>query len=232
MQQLVHTFISPKKFNRLATAVRPWLLLFFILSLGLGLFDGLCLAPPDAIQGDAYRILYIHAPAAFLSLFIYTVMAGSALFTLVFRLRLAALVMKESAPLGAGFTAIALVTGSLWGKPMWGTYWLWDARLTSELILFFLYASYLLLESGLARQRHHERLLAILVLVGSVDLPIIHYSVRWWNTLHQGESLNLFGQSSIAPSMMLPLLTMIIAFLLYYTLVLFKRLQISLELTP
>jgi heme exporter protein C len=197
---------------------------FFIISLAAGLVGGLVLAPADAIQGDGFRIIYVHAPAAFLSLFIYTVMAGAAIATLVWRIKLAPWVMKESASLGATFTALALITGSLWGKPMWGTWWLWDARLTSELILFFLYASYLLLQSALADRPHHERALAILVLVGSVDLPIIHYSVVWWNTLHQGETLKLFSQSSIAPSMKQPLLCMMLAFLLYYCLVLFKRL--------
>lgn len=229
MQLIINTFISPKKFHTFAKRLRPWLIGFFIASLTIGLVDGLFFAPPDAVQGDAYRILYIHAPAAFLSLFIYAVMTGAAFFILVFRLRLAALVMKESAMLGLGFTAIALITGSLWGKPMWGTWWLWDARLTSELILFFIYASYLLLQSALITRPHHERALAILVLVGSVDLPIIHYSVNWWHTLHQGPTLKLFGTSSIAPSMCYPLISMIFAFLCYYTLLLFKRIHYQLE---
>lgn len=195
------------------------------MSLAAGLIGGLVLAPADAIQGDGFRIIYVHAPAAFLSLFIYAIMAAAAFATLVWRLTLAPWVMQESASLGATFTAIALITGSLWGKPMWGTWWLWDARLTSELILFFLYAAYLLLQSALANRPHHERALAIFVLVGSVDLPIIHYSVVWWNTLHQGATLNLLKPSSIAPSMKQPLLCMMLAFLLYYGLVLFKRLE-------
>lgn len=225
MRLLINTFISPKKFFRVSRWLRPWLMCFFIMSLAAGLIGGLVLAPADAIQGDGFRIIYIHAPAAFLSLFIYAVMAGAAFSTLVWRLTLAPWVMKESASLGATFTALALITGSLWGKPMWGTWWLWDARLTSELVLFFLYAGYLLLQSALADRRNHERALAILVLVGSIDLPIIHYSVVWWNTLHQGATLNLFSHSSIAPRMKQPLLCMMLAFFLYYCLVLFKRLQ-------
>lgn len=225
MRFLIHTFISPKKFFRLVAITRPWLMSLFIMALVTGLLGGLYFAPPDAIQGDGFRIIYVHAPAAFLSLFIYLVMAGAAVATLVWRITLAPLVMKESALLGATFTALALITGSLWGKPMWGTWWVFDARLTSELILFFLYAGFLCLQSALAKRRHSERALAILVLVGSVDLPIIHYSVSWWNTLHQGPTLKLFSSSTIAPAMKFPLLCMLLAFFLYYTLVLCQRLE-------
>jgi heme exporter protein C len=138
---------------------------------------------------------------------------------------MAALVIKHSAPLGASFTLLSLITGSIWGKPMWGTWWIWDARLTSELILLFLYLGILILQSAMANKRHGDRTVAILTLVGCIDLPIIHYSVYWWNTLHQGSTLKLFAPSSIAPDMLYPLLAMIIAFLSYYTLVLFLRLR-------
>lgn len=231
MRLLIHTFISPKKFFRLVAITRPWLMCFFIITLMTGLIGGLVLAPADAIQGDGFRIIYVHAPAAFLSLFIYLVMAGAAFATLVWRLSLAPLVMKESAALGATFTALALITGSLWGKPMWGTWWVFDARLTSELILLFLYLGYLCLQSALADRPHRERALAVLVLVGTVDLPIIHYSVLWWNTLHQGATLKLFSTSTIAPSMKFPLISMILAFLLYYVLVLSQRLQTAWKAT-
>lgn len=225
MRLLIHTFISPKKFFHLVAITRPWLISLFIITLSAGLIGGLYGAPADAIQGDGYRIIYVHVPAAFLSLFIYLVMAGAAVATLVWRLTLAPLVMKESAALGATFTALALITGSLWGKPMWGTWWVFDARLTSELILLFLYAAILCLQSALAHRPHSEHALAIFVLVGTVDLPIIHYSVLWWNTLHQGATLRLFSSSSIAPSMKAPLICMLCAFLLYYTLILCQRLE-------
>lgn len=220
---LINPLISPKKFFTLSQALLPWLIGLFGVTFSYGLIGGLVLAPADAVQGEGFRILYIHAPCAFLSLFIYAVMALAAITGLVWRIKLAFLVIRHSAPIGLGFTFLALLTGSLWGKPMWGTWWIWDARLTSELILLFLYAGILLFQAAIATKQTGERAVAILILVGSVDLPIIHYSVYWWNTLHQGATLKLFSPSTIAPSMAYPLFAMISAFLLYYAIILFLR---------
>lgn len=220
--------ISPKKFFILSTHMVPWLLAIFVLLFSYGMIGGLVLAPPDYLQGDGFRIMYVHVPCAFLSLFIYVIMAIAAAFGLIFRLKLAFLVIKHSAPLGAKFTLLALLTGSLWGKPMWGTWWIWDARLTSELILFFLYIGIMLFQSAVAEKRTGERAVAILILMGCVDIPIIHYSVYWWNTLHQGETLKLFSPSAIDSSMLYPLLAMIAAFFVYYVSVLFLRIRYEL----
>lgn len=225
MWALVNHFISPKKFLKLSKTILPWLKGFFWLLLIYGLVGGLVLAPADYLQGDGFRILYVHVPCAFLSLFIYFVMSAAAFTSLVWRLKLAPLVFRHSASLGAMFTFLALLTGSLWGKPMWGTWWIWDARLTSELILLFLYSGILLFQSAVAQKKSGEKALAILILVGSIDLPIIHYSVYWWNTLHQGATLKLFKPSTIDPAMLYPLLSLLGAFLLYYTIVLFMRIR-------
>lgn len=223
MWSTLTSLLSPKKFFWLSRQLMPWLTVCFILTFSYGIIGGLFLAPADYLQGDGFRIIYVHAPAAFLSLFIYAVMASAAVLGLVFRLKLAFLVIRESAPIGATFTLLALITGSLWGKPMWGTWWIWDARLTSELILLFLYLGIILLQSALADKKHSERTLAILILVGFVDIPIIHYSVYWWNTLHQGATLKVFSPAAIDASMLYPLLSMILAFLFYYAIVLFLR---------
>ncbi|OGT56165.1 MAG: heme ABC transporter permease [Gammaproteobacteria bacterium RIFCSPHIGHO2_12_FULL_43_28] len=225
MWSFLTSLTSPKKFSYLSNKLIPWLTCTFILLLSYGVTGGLLLAPADYMQGDGFRIIYVHAPAAFLSLFIYAIMAGAAISAIIFRLKLAFLVIRHSAPIGAGFTLLALITGSLWGKPMWGTWWIWDARLTSELILLFLYGGIILLQSALAQKRSGERALAILVLVGFVDIPIIHYSVYWWNTLHQGATLKLLEPSAIDGSMLYPLLAMMAAFLIYYALILCLRMR-------
>lgn len=225
MRYFINSLISPKKFLEFSAQILPWLSIIFVLTFAYGLYGGLVLAPADIVQGDGFRIIYVHVPCAFLSLLIYAVMSGAAFCLLVWRLKMAALVMRHSASLGAGFTLLALITGSLWGKPMWGTWWIWDARLTSELILLFLYIGILLFQSAIAHKQAGERAVAILILVGSIDLPIIHYSVYWWNTLHQGASLNLFKASTIDSSMLYPLLAMLTAFITYYGLLLFLRIQ-------
>lgn len=228
MWSLITSLTSPKKFFYLSCQSIPWLTAFFILSFTYGIVGGLVLAPADYLQGDGFRIIYVHAPSAFLSLFIYSVMATAAITAIAFRLKLAFLVIRHSAPIGGGFTLLALLTGSLWGKPMWGTWWIWDARLTSELILLFLYIGIMLFQSALAQKQSGERAVAILILVGFVDIPIIHYSVNWWNTLHQGATLKLFDKSVIDSSMLYPLLAMILAFLTYYAIVLFLRMNYTL----
>lgn len=231
MWSLFNHFISPKKFFRLSSLLLPWMTLSCALLFIYGLIGGLWLAPSDAQQGDGFRIIYVHVPCAFLSLFVYACMAGAAFVGIVWRIRLAFLVMRYSAPIGALFTFLALVTGSLWGKPMWGTWWIWDARLTSELILLFLYCGVMLFQSAMQHKRQGDRATAILVLVGFIDIPIIHYSVYWWNTLHQGATIKIFQPSAIAPEMLHPLLAMIAAFALYYAIVLFMRLRFTLIAT-
>ena len=223
------SLISPKIFYQFAGYLLPWLTAAFLLTFSYGLVGGLALAPADYQQGDGFRIIYVHVPCAILSLFIYSIMASAAFTGLVWRIKMAFLVIKHSAPLGAGFTFLALLTGSLWGKPMWGTWWIWDARLTSELILLFLYLGIMLFQSASAEKRAGSRAVAILILVGAVDLPIIHYSVYWWNTLHQGSTLRLFSPSAIDSAMLYPLLAMIISFMLYYAIVLFMRLRCDIK---
>ena len=225
MWSFITSLTSPKRFFYLSDKVMPWLILAFIPTFSYGLVGGLFFAPADYIQGEGFRIIYVHAPCAFLSLFIYAVMTGAAIASLVFRLKIAPLIIRESTPIGAGFTLLALITGSIWGKPMWGTWWIWDARLTSELILLFLYIGIMLFQSALAQKKSADRAVAILILVGFIDIPIIHYSVYWWNTLHQGATLTLFTRPSIDSSMLYPLLAMLASFLMYYSIVLILRVR-------
>lgn len=228
MWYLINHLLSPKKFFHFSSQLTPWLTALFLLTFGYGLVGGLILAPADYLQGDGFRIIYVHAPCAFLSLFVYGVMSVAAIMTLVFRLKLAPIAIRHSAPIGAGFTLLALITGSLWGKPMWGTWWIWDARLTSELILLFIYLAIIVFQSAMAKKRSGDRAVALFILVGFVDIPIIHYSVYWWNTLHQGATLKVFAPSTIEGSMLYPLLSMIVAFLAYYAIVLFYRMRYEL----
>ncbi len=182
----------------------------------MGLYSGLVLAPPDYQQGESYRIMFVHVPAAWMSLFIYMVMATAGAIGLIWRIKLADVIAASCAPIGASFTFLALATGSLWGKPMWGTWWVWDARLTSELILLFLYLGVISLRSAIDDRRTAARAVAVLTLVGVVNIPIIHYSVEWWNTLHQGPTVTKFDAPSIHPAMLWPLLEMALAFKLYF----------------
>ena len=182
----------------------------------------------DYQQGDSYRIIYIHVPSAWMSLFIYVVMAIAGAIGLVWRIKLAEIVAISSAPIGASFTFIALVTGSLWGKPMWGTWWVWDARLTSELILLFLYLGVIGLYGAIDDKRVASKAVAILALVGVVNIPIIHYSVEWWNTLHQGPTVTKMDKPSIHVSMLIPLLLMALSFNVYYLIALIQRARVEL----
>jgi len=218
-----HKFGSPPHFYRIAGKWIPWLTWIVLLLLAAGLYDGLIEAPPDYQQGDSYRIMFVHVPAAWMSLFIYVVMAVCGAIIIIWRMKLAEVVLISSAPIGASFTFLALVTGSLWGKPMWGTYWVWDARLTSELILLFLYLGVIGLHNAIDDKRTAARAVAILALVGVVNIPIIHYSVEWWHSLHQGPTVTKFDKPSIHWSMLRPLLLMALAFQVYYVLALFHR---------
>ncbi|MFZ9037229.1 MAG: heme ABC transporter permease [Gammaproteobacteria bacterium] len=223
-----HKLGSPPHFYRIAGKWIPWLTWIFLILVAAGLYGGLILAPPDYQQGESYRIIFVHVPSAWMSMFIYVTMAFCAVVIIVWRMKLAEVVLISSAPIGASFTFLALVTGSLWGKPMWGTYWVWDARLTSELILLFLYLGVIGLHNAIEDKRVAARAVAILALVGVVNIPIIHYSVEWWHSLHQGASLTKFDKPSMPPSMYIPILIMALAFQFYYALTLFHKCRVEL----
>ncbi len=221
----LHKFASPPHAYQLAERVAPWFGWPAFILILTGLYGGLVLAPADYQQGDAFRILYVHAPSAWMSMFIYGTMAVAAAIGLVWRIKLAHAVAAASAPVGAWFTFLALATGSIWGKPMWGTWWVWDARLTSELILLFMYAGLIALRASIDDRDRADRSTAVLAIVGIVNLPIIHCSVYWWNTLHQGATITKLGKPSITGDMLWPLLTMLVGFTLYYCAVLMLRLR-------
>ena len=209
---------NPTRFLVLVDRIVPWLMVLTAILLGAGLYLAFFVAPPDYQQGETARIMFIHVPSAWLGMFGYMLIAASALGTLIWRHPLADVSAKTAAPIGATFTFIALVTGSLWGKPMWGTYWVWDARLTSVLVLFLLYLGLIALWNAIEEPGRAGRAAAILALVGAVNVPIIHYSVEWWNTLHQPASVFRVGGPTIDPSLLAPLLVMAVAFTLVFVL--------------
>jgi heme exporter protein C len=216
---------SPPYVYGAAAVLAPWFLGLSAIAIGYGVVDGLAFAPPDYQQGDAFRIVYVHAPSAWMSLFSYTCMAVAGAVALIWRIKIGHAVAAASAPIGASFTLLALVTGSLWGRPMWGTYWAWDPRLTSELILLFLYVGVMSLRSAFEDPARGDRAAALLAVVGVVNVPIIHYSVQWWNSLHQGATVAKFGKPAMALSMLWPLLSMLLGFTLFYGAVLCTRLR-------
>jgi len=218
-----HKLASPPHFYRIAGLVTPWFAWPALVLILVGLYGGLVLAPVDYQQGEGFRIFYVHVPSAIMSMFVYSTMAISAGIGLIWRMKLAHAVAAASAPIGAWFTACALATGSLWGKPMWGTWWEWDARLTSELILLFLYLGFIALRSSIEDPQRADRAGAVLALVGVINLPIIHYSVVWWNSLHQGSTM--FNPGAMAINMKWPALAMLLGFMLYFGAVLFVRLR-------
>ncbi|RAP38346.1 MULTISPECIES: heme ABC transporter permease CcmC [Legionella] len=212
MWKFLYQMASPQSFfnkTQRWLGVLGWLACIFLI---LGFAWGLIFAPADYQQGDAFRIIYIHVPAAFLSLSLYGFMAFMSLLLLVWRIKLAGLMLNAAAQTGACMAFIALATGSIWGKPMWGTWWVWDARLTSELILLVLYIAILATAATFKNKDQGDRLVAVLTLVGAIDLPVIHYSVYWWNTLHQGATLSLFAKPKIALPMLYPLLLTLAGF--------------------
>jgi len=208
-------FASPATFYPLAGRI-AWVagVLAALLAVA-GLYVGFVVAPTDAQQGEAYRIIYIHVPAAWMSMFLYVLMAFWSAIGLAMNTRLSMMMARSLAPTGALFTFIALWTGSLWGKPTWGAWWVWDARLTSELILLFLYFGYMALQASIDERRRADRAGALLAIVGVVNVPIIYYSVQWWNTLHQGASVSLTKAPSMAKVMLLGMLLMALAFWMY-----------------
>jgi heme exporter protein C len=223
--RLFHRYANPGRFLRLATRLEPWLKWGTALFLAMGLYLGLVASPADYQQGDSVRIMYVHVPAAWMALFCYTALAGAAAVALIWKHPLADLAGRATAPVGACFTFLALVTGSLWGKPMWGTWWVWDARLTSVLVLFFLYLGYMALANAFDDPGRGAKASAILALVGFVNVPIIKFSVDWWNTLHQPASVLKMGGPSIHPSMLAPLLLMALGFTTLYLWLLLVRIR-------
>ena len=206
----MHGYANPARFLRIARPVTGWLLALGVLLVLAGAIGGLTLTPPDYLQGETVRILYVHVPAAWLGMAGWAAIAAASISQLVWRHPLAAVAGRAVAPAGATFAALCLATGSIWGRPTWGTWWEWDGRLTSMLILLFLYLGYIALASAERERGTEGRMAALFGLVGAVNLPIIHYSVLWWRTLHQGQSISLTGGSSIAPAMLWPLpLTMV-----------------------
>jgi len=225
MTMLFHRFANPTRFLRLAAVIQPWMAGITLLLGAAGLYLGLVGSPGDYQQGQSVRIMYVHVPAAWMALFIYSSMAISAAVGLIWKHPLADLIAKSSAPIGACFTFLSLLTGSLWGKPMWGTWWVWDARLTSMLVLFFLYLGYMALVNAFDDPQRGIRASSILVLVGFINVPIIKFSVDWWNTLHQPASVFKMGGPSIDPSMLWPLMLMAVAFNTYYVWALLVRVR-------
>lgn len=221
----MYKYAAPKNFYALAGRLIPWLAAATALLLGFGLYQGLVAAPPDYQQGESVRIMFIHVPAAWMSMFVYVVMAGAGAIGLIWNIKLAEVLARACAPIGASFTLLALVTGSLWGRPMWGTWWEWDARITSELVLLFLYLGVMALQGAIDDPKRAARAGAILALVGVVNLPIIHFSVDWWNTLHQPASVAKFGRPLIHTSLLIPLLLMAAAFQFYFFTVVLMRMR-------
>ncbi|MSO72561.1 MAG: heme ABC transporter permease [Rhodospirillaceae bacterium] len=220
----MHRFANPTQFMRIADAVYPWAAGLSLILFLAGLPIALVTSPPDYQQGETVRIMYVHVSSAWLMMMVYGIVAANSAAFLVWRHPMANLVAKASAPMGAVFTALALITGMLWGQPMWGTFWVWDGRLTSTLILFFLYLGYLALGDAFEDSERGDKAAAILALVGSVNLPIIHFSVEWWNTLHQPSIIKMDGMT-VDKSLLLPLFLMMGAFTSYYVAVLVLRLR-------
>lgn len=216
---------SPPHFYALAGKLSAWLLIPALILVAIGTWGGLVQAPPDYQQGDAFRIIYVHVPSAYLSMMVYVTMALAGAIGLIWRIKLAHAVAASCAPIGASFTFAALVTGAVWGKPMWGTYWQWDPRLTSELILLFLYFGYMGLRSAFEDVNQADRASAILAIAGVVNVPIIHFSVIWWASLHQGPTLSKLEVPSISTAMLWPLLMMILAFTLFFLGILAMRVR-------
>ena len=223
MPLTLYTFSSPPRFYALTGVLVPVFWALAVLLTAAGLWMGFFVAPTDATQGEVYRIIFIHVPAAWMSMLLYLVMAFWAAVGWAFNARLASMVARAIAPTGALFTFLALWTGALWGKPTWGTWWVWDARLTSELILLFLYLGFIALTEAIDDPRRADQAGALLAVVGAVNVPIIYFSVKWWNTLHQGASVSLTAAPKMASTMLTAMLIMSLAFWAYAFAVVFTR---------
>jgi heme exporter protein C len=223
MWEFIHKFGSPPHFWRLSESMIPWFGWIALVLISVGTVGGLWIAPPDYQQLDAFRIIYFHVPSAWLSQFGYVLMASAAAVGLAWRIKLAHAVAAACAPIGASFTAVALATGSIWGKPMWGTWWVWDARLTATLVLLFLYFGYMALRAAIDDENRADRASALLAIIGVINIPIIKYSVEWWNTLHQPATISKLGKPAMEPSMLIPLLIMWLGFTFFFLAVLMVR---------
>jgi len=226
---MINWLANPARFMRLSAKAMPWCGWAAVLVIAVGLVWSLVMAPPDYQQGDTVRIMYVHVPAAWMALSVYLLVAVASAVALVWRHPLAEVAAREAAPIGAAFTFVCLATGSLWGRPMWGAWWVWDARLTSVLILFFLYLGYIALANAFDDPSRGGRAAAVLALVGVVNLPIIKFSVDWWNTLHQPASVLRIGGPRIDISMLAPLLIMALGFTLLFTVLLMLRMRTALN---
>lgn len=219
------TYSAPQAFYPLVGKLIPWFSVVAVALMGVGLYLGFFVAPTDFQQGESYRIIFVHVPAAWMSMFLYVVMAVWAGIGMGLKARLSFMMAQAIAPTGAMFTFLALLTGAMWGKPTWGAWWVWDARLTSELILLFQYAGVMLLRTSIDDVRRADRSSAVFALVGVVNVPIIYYSVQWWNTLHQGASVSMATGSKMAATMLTAMLIMTIAFWMYSIAVILARVR-------
>ncbi len=220
---MFHRFANPTRFLRIALTIQPYAVALTVALLAAGVYLALITSPADYQQGETVRIMYVHVPAAWMALFGYTVMATSSAAALVWRHPVAEVTAQAAAPIGACFTALCLATGSLWGKPMWGTWWVWDARLTSVLVLLFLYLGYMALANAFDDSERGGRAAGILAIVGFVNIPIVKFSVDWWNTLHQPASVSRLAAPAIHPDILLPLMVMSLAFTaLFFTLLILR----------
>lgn len=225
LKRLYHKMGSPKWFYDISNQWLPWLIGIGCLLMGVGLVWGLAYAPADYLQGNSFRIIYIHVPAAIVAQSCYMLMAVGALVAMVWRMKIAFWVMRAAAPIGVSVTAIALLTGAIWGKPTWGTWWVWDARLTSMLILLFLYFGVIALYNAIEDDELANKAAGILSIVGVINIPIIKYSVEWWNTLHQPATITLTKKPTMAPEMLIPLVLTIIGFYCWFAVWLILRTQ-------
>nr|WP_256833336.1 heme ABC transporter permease [Pseudomonas oleovorans] len=222
-----HKWGSPKWFYEMSGRWLPWLSIAAVLLIAAGLIWGLAFAPPDYQQGNSFRIIYIHVPAAFLAQSIYVTLAVAGLVGLVWKMKLADVAVQQAAPIGAWMTAIALLTGAIWGKPTWGTYWVWDARLTSMLILLFLYFGVIALGNAISNRDSAAKACAVLAIVGVVNIPIIKYSVEWWNSLHQTATFKITEKPAMPVEMWLPLLLAVLGFYCFFGAVLLYRMRLE-----
>lgn len=225
---MISTLANPKRFTAIARAAEPFLWAFAVLCLGAGAWLGLFAAPPDYLQGDSARIMYVHVPAAWMAMFVYASMAAASIASFVWRHQVADVAARAAAPLGAMFTALALITGSLWGKPTWGTWWQWDARLTSVLVLFFIYLGYMAIWRAIEDPVKAARAAAVYCLLGAVNIPVVKFSVNWWNTLHQPESIFVKGGPKMPPEMLTPLFLMALGYTAFFLALLAMRTRTAL----